>query len=663
MRCLPFLAILISPLFLTAQSVDFDTATVVTTRLPQTLERTGRNISVLPGTQLRQSAYVSLDDLLQYYPGIEVQTRNAFGAQGDISMRGSTFTQVLVLVNGMRLNDPLTGHFNGYIPVTPGEIERIEVLRGAASALYGADAVGGVINVITKQFGETDGATVQGQLNYGDHRLVNAQQGFHLQRDRLYVSGGFQTNQSAGEPIAGRTFTPAGSTTETTLEAYDNFFNLKTIGLAAGYQLSDNWELHARSGYDARNFAARYFYTTSPFDKSTETTQNWFNQMRLTNRTGNSQTDVQLAHRFGTDVFVFSPDFPSTNVHTTQFWNANVNHRRYLNENFAINLGVQADRRSIESTDRGNHDDNHFGVYAVGSYRVNAQLDLNTSLRLDNDDNYGTEFTPQLSIAYRPDAVWTLRAAAGRSIRAADYTERFVSFNLANVPPEELGDRPRFTPGRSLGNPDLRAESAWSEEIGVDARPFEGWLLRGTAFFRQSDDLIDFVATNQRDIPNANNLEDGADYFLATNIASVRTTGVELESWWNGSVGTNATLSWSLGYTFLNTTNEEGVVSVYISSHARHLITSNLIFQAGDWRLALSGVHKRRDDRSAAGIDAELEPSYTLVNLRAGYELTNGFGLNAQLHNLFDAEYADILGAPLPGRWFMGGFVFNLNGK
>ena len=85
-------------------------------------------------------------------PGVEVQSRGGFGVQGDIVMRGSTFTQVLILVNGMRLNDPLTGHFNSYIPVSMADIERIEILRGAASAMYGPDAVGGVINIISKTF-------------------------------------------------------------------------------------------------------------------------------------------------------------------------------------------------------------------------------------------------------------------------------------------------------------------------------------------------------------------------------------------------------------------------------------------------------------------------------------------------------------------------------
>lgn len=210
------------PSILSAQSLEeIDTIYVQTTRIPLKATETGRNISVIEGQDIQKMAFTSLDDLFRYIPGLEVQSRNAFGAQGDITMRGATFSQVLVLVDGMKLNDPLTAHFNSNIPVTPAEIERIEVLRGAASALYGADAVGGVINIITKGYNNKQEAETraEGQVNYGQHRLVNAQQGFSIRKDKLYVGGGFSMNQSDGEFISEKILEDA------TLEGYNNFFD------------------------------------------------------------------------------------------------------------------------------------------------------------------------------------------------------------------------------------------------------------------------------------------------------------------------------------------------------------------------------------------------------------------------------------------------------
>ncbi|MCB0566816.1 MAG: TonB-dependent receptor [Phaeodactylibacter sp.] len=623
---------------------SLDTIVVKTTRIPLTPAETGRNISIIDGQSLQKMAFTSLDELLQYLPGIEVQSRNAFGAQGDISMRGATFSQVMVLVDGMKLNDPLTAHFNSYIPATPAEIERIEVLRGAASAMYGADAVGGVINIITK--GLADEREVEneitGQVNYGEHRLVNAQQGFSVRKDKFYAGGGFSMNQSDGEFIAEQVLD------NTTLEGYNNFFNLKTFGLSAGYRFNDNWRIQARTAYDDRDFSARFFYTTSPLDKSVETARNWWNQLRVSKTGINNNTDFQLAYRNGTDRFVFSPDFPSTNLHTTQFWNLNVNHLQIINGRLSLKFGGQLDRRSIESTDRGNHDDLHYGAYAMGVLRPGKRLNLTGSLRLDYDENYGVEFTPQLNISYVLSNL-TLRASAGRSIRAADYTERYVSYNLENL-----------TPGRNLGNPELEAERAWSEEFGLDYRLTKHWQLKATGFFRQSSNLIDYVPTNEADIPNNQNLQKGAEYFFATNITDVQTRGLEVESWMTAPLGHRAHLQWSLGYTYLNTTNKEDVISVYISSHARHLLSTNLILETGKLELALNGLYKERPARQAAAINARLSPSYQLWNLRIGYNLTPVFGLNLQVHNLFDEQYQDILGAQMPGRWLMGGVRFKL---
>lgn len=625
-------------------SADIDTLMVQKERIPLRLAETGRNISVIEKEEVRQMAFTSLDDLLQYIPGVEVQSRNAFGAQGDITMRGATFSQVLVLVDGMRLNDPLTAHFNSYIPVAPAEIARIEVLRGAAAAMYGADAVGGVINIITRGFDPTyQGVNeISGTLNFGADRLVNAQQGFAIKKGGAFFSGGFSVNQSDGQLIAEQVL-DNGS-----LEAYRNYFDIKTMGFSFAQQLKKGWSLQARLGYDDRDFSARYFYTSSPFDKSVEQTQSWWNQFRIAKIGQKSSTDINLVYKNNTDRFVFSPDFPSTNNHVTQLWNLNINHLRSLSEEFSIKTGLQLDSRAIESNDRGNHDDIHAGIYAMGVYQPDLRWNVTGSLRLDYDENYDLEFTPQLNISYVLPKV-TLRASAGRSIRAANYTERFVSFNLMNL-----------TPGRNLGNPNLMAERSWSEELGLDLKLTSNWQLRTTGFLRQSDNLIDYVSTNSTEIPNNQNLREDENYFFAQNISEVSTKGFELESWYRQSLGSGHWLSWSLGYTYLNTSNAEGIVSNYISSHARHLVNTNLSFRYQSWEGSLNGLYKQRNPRSAAPINADLADEYTVWNSRLAYRLCPELALNVMVHNIFNVEYADILGSRMPSRWIMAGVKFDL---
>ncbi|MEM7102087.1 MAG: TonB-dependent receptor plug domain-containing protein [Bacteroidota bacterium] len=648
MRLRNILAIFAITLFTLSANAQFsiDTIEVDAVRIPLKINETGRNISVLDAKQIEALPASSIDELLKTIPGIEVQARGGFGVQGDITMRGSTFTQVLVLIDGIKLNDPLTGHFNNYLPVTPAEIERIEVLRGAAAAMYGADAVGGVINIVTKAFSNTkEGINLSGALNYGEHKLVTGYQGFSVKKGNATFGGGFSMNQSEGE-----FFPETVIDSNTTLSAYNNFFDIKTVGASFGYQFNNSVSLKMRTSYDYRDFGARYFYTTSTFDKSEETVANWWNHLSIGVTGQNSSTDFNLAYKFNTDEFVFSPDFPSTNNHKTQLLNATINRLQVINDQFTLKAGLQADHRRIESNDRGDHDDIHMGIYTMGVYRNNG-LNLSLSLRADYDSNYDFEFSPQLNFSWVFPTV-TIRASAGRSIRAADYTERYVSNNLQNL-----------TPGRSLGNPELLAERGWSEEIGLDYTVLPNWQLKTTVFSRQSTNLIDFVSTNQAEIGSVSeigSLQEGADYFFAKNITRVTTTGFEVESVLSHNWGNRGRIDWHLGYTFLNTTNDEDVISVYISSHAKHLVTNRLVVGWDRFELATTGLFKVRDARVAPGISAELTHSYSVWNISGSADLTENFGLNIQLRNVFNTQYQNILGARMPSRWFMGGITWNL---
>ncbi len=615
---------------------EVDTIQVTTTQIPLKSYETGRNVTVVTGEQLSQMAATSIDEMLQFLPGVEVQSRGGFGVQGDILMRGSTFTQVLVLIDGLKMNDPLTAHFNSNIPVAPGEIERIEVLRGPAAAIYGPDAVGGVINIITKVFSENNPeTTLETEIGLGsNNHIFGNVSGYHAMGD-FEISGGFNLSQSDGALF------PEENIDGTLLSPYRNDFDVKTAGLSLGYKMSNGYHLKFRSGYDDRDFDARYFYTTSTFDKSREHVTNWFNALRLDKVRSNSITDLQVSYKRGTDEFIFSPDFPSTNFHTTDYLNALLNHQMVFSDNFSLKVGAQFDQRSIESNDRGDHQDTHLGLYMMGVFRPDDHWNLSASLRADYDQNYDFEVSPQVNASFVTDQV-IIRASAGRSIRAADYTERYVSNNLTNL-----------TPGRSLGNPDLLAEQSWSEEVGIDVFLSREWTLRSTAFFRQSSRLIDYVPTTADEIGDVGDLQQGETYFFAQNISDVNTSGFELESHYRKQLGQQSQLSIVAGYTYLNTSNEQDVISVYLANHARHLVTVSAGLRAGIIDFQLDGLFKQRNERVAQTINANLEANYSVWNVRAGVNLNQHFGLDLKILNIADAQYQNILGARMPGRWFM----------
>ncbi len=622
-----------------------DTVTVNASNLPMKMSETGRHITVITQQQLLELPANSLDEVLQTISGIEIQSRNGFGAQADISMRGSTFTQVLILVDGMKLNDPLTAHFNGNIPITFAEIERIEILRGPAAALYGPDAVGGVINFISKTFSnkKVEEKSIGGELIFGDNQLVKSNQGFAFQKGKLKVGGGLSITQSIGEHVEEKVLMNGS-----TLEEYYNDFDIKTAGLSFAQSFGGAWTAKARLAYDHRDFSARYFYTSSPLDKSREITQNWWSHAQLSKVGKKSFTDFNIAYKYNTDRFVFSPDFPSTNEHVSDYLNLNLNHSFNLSRMINLKTGIQVDQRKIESNDRGNHQDWHYGVYAMALLKPIDLLSLTASIRADYDQNYKFEFSPQLNASYLLDNL-VLRAAVGKSIRAADYTERYVSNNLESL-----------TAGRSLGNPDLLAEKSWSEEIGFDYYMNENLTLKATAFARQSSELIDYVERNQSEIGAIGDLQEGANYFFAENISDVSTTGVELDLAQKFDLGNNNTMSTSISYTYLNTSSSEEEVSVYISSHAKHLCSARLFLQNKFFKFGLTGLYKERPFRIAPGISSTLEDSYYLLNAMTSFRISEHLEISLQMNNITDVEYQNVLGAAMPRRWFMGGLRFGL---
>ena len=149
--------ILINSLNISSQETEYlengnflDPVTIYGNLLNTDNTKTGKNITIIKSSELDNYNFNSIDDLLKIIPSIELQSRGGFGSQSDIVLRGSTFNQTLVLLDGMRVNDPLTGHFSMYIPINISDIYQIEIIRGGASSIYGPDAVGGVINIVTK---------------------------------------------------------------------------------------------------------------------------------------------------------------------------------------------------------------------------------------------------------------------------------------------------------------------------------------------------------------------------------------------------------------------------------------------------------------------------------------------------------------------------------
>ena len=609
---------------------------ISSSRVPQTAAGSGRNITTISDQMIEDTPAHTPDEMLRYIPGVEVQSRGAFGVQSDFSLRGSTFSQVLVLVDGMRINDPLTAHFNSNIPVAPAEIQRIEVLHGPAAAQYGADAVGGVINIITHTFGsqsneEKTNARLKG--GYGQNDLKMGRGGFYHSTQNYRLAGGGMWHQSPGQKLA---------------NDYKNRFNIANGSISGGVKLNNNWDLALRTGYDYRDFNARYFYTASPFDDATETVSAWWNQMRLQRSSENSITTIKGSFKRNSDEYVFNPNVPA-NKHTTTLGSLQMYQYRKLAPEWDMSFGAQLDNRRIRSTDRGDHNNWHYAGFTMLQWQPTNPFTVSGSLRLDHDENYGTELMPQLSFSYQQER-WILRASGGRSVRAPSFTERFISTNLAGPLAE----------GRNLGNPWLQAERSWSGETGVDLFPWKNVRFSATGFVRESTNLIDYALTSTNQIRNDENLQTGGNYLYAQNINNVTTAGLETEITVSQNLANNWLFNGTLGYAFTDFYGDEDVASKYISNYARHLVNGIVSVSHGPVEGSVSTVWKKRQATQNANINAFRSSVYSLWNVKLNYEITQQIAFGIQVDNIFDKENQDVLGAQMPGRWAVGTVSWSL---
>lgn len=619
-----------------AQNIDSLLNPVTVTASLQELpaSKTGRNITSISGAYFSQLPIHSLDDLLKYLPGVEVQQRGPAGSQADIVIRGGTFQQVLVLLDGLRLNDPNTGHFSAYIPISPSEIERVEILKGAASGIYGSEAVGGVIQVISKTFAakrSVEQQQLQILANAGQYGMIGFNAGGFYQKGKTAISGGILLNQADGQEQRGT----------------NGFYNNQTASFSINQFLNQHWRLSFRTAYDQRDFSAQNFYTSFKSDTAKEKVTGYWNQFSIAYQKNKDQLQLDAGYKQTSDIYAFNSG-AAPNENLSKLFQFSGRYQHGFSTNTQLISGLQVQQKSISSNDRGDHQLIQTGLFLLLNHQVTEQLLLSGSIRLEHTQNIGAELVPQINFAYKTGIIqW--RGSLGKTIRQADFTERYNNYNKTVV-----------TSG-SIGNPELEAETSLSYEFGMDLIANQHWRLSNTLFQRNQSAVIDWTPTPYAQMPRKTNLVSTGTYALASNIAKVNVIGWEtdlryLNQWSNGKkLMTTAGLVWLDSKTF------DGAPSFYLSSHAKLLINGSLLYGTKYWQLSGNAVYKIRTAAKSSAIGAELSENYFLLNAKFQvFVLKQKLGCYLQADNCFNTSYSDLLGATMPGRWVSAGFQLNL---
>ena len=614
-----------------AQNTQLSEVVVTASMLPQQEKETGRNIVSIKGSSLQNLPISSIDDLLKYLPGIETQQRGPAGTQSNIIIRGGTFQQVLVIIDGIRINDPLTGHFNSYIPLHPEDINRIEIIKGAASAIYGSDAIGGVVNIITNGLQQKNQHKLSVGSKWGSYNSRSNNFWWGAQKEKWKLSVSSQQNKADGENLRGTT----------------GYYNNSFYAANFNYAFASNWKLHVLYANDSRDFNAQNFYTTFKSDTASEIVKSNWTQMGLSKQYTHKIVKFDVAYKNLSDRFRFNPA-GSFNENKTSLFVAQGSVQFTRNPNHQIVTGAQWIHKKIRSNDRGNHELAHGAAFVIATHKLPKNIFINESLRIDWDQSYGWIIIPQINGSW-VNGNLTTRASVGKGVRDADFTERYNNYNKSIVT------------GGSIGNPFLQAEKSWSYELGADYRMGSNFKWGATAFLRDQNNLIDWTPTPYPMMPRQSNLVITGNYSLATNVSSVKTKGIETDLSYNKKWGENYELNLSTGLVWLSSTSPNKTPSFYISSHARFLWNEQIVFRANNLQLAINSVYKIRNAQTASAINAALSTNYFLVNSKFSYLTSKRKGnVFLEITNLTNTPYSDLLGAIMPSRWIAAGFQLTL---
>jgi iron complex outermembrane receptor protein len=568
--------------------VRSETMVVLGTAAPVPLAESPRTVEILPLEGKKLAAETPLDFLRQD-SSIFLEQRGAGGAQSDLVLRGGSFEQTLVLLNGFRINDSQTAHHNLDLPVPLEAMNSIQVLEGAGSTLHGVDALSGVVDFLTAA---------------PDHRslLLRAAEGSFDSNEESLLAGATRGHWS-GRLSASRNFSE-GFTTD---RDYRNEDASAESWQGSRFGITDL--LFAASD---RSFGANQFY--GPYN-SWERTKGWFASAR---QELGSRTVTAFGYRRHTDEFILLRGNPSVyeNNHIDGSWQASLRHTIPVASPSLLLLGLEADGDSINSSNLGIHARNRgVGYFDLDLRPAKRRWNLSAGVREEIFSGGTQAFAPQLSGSLRITGQLKLRTSAGYGFRIPTYTDLY------------------YSDPTTIGNPNLKPESAWSGDGGADWAPSSRLSLSVTGFYSRQHDAIDYVRAN------------ATQRWQAANLSGLQFSGVESTFTWIPAKSQTVRIDWT---------------GLHGAQSALHGLQSEYVFNYpvqnihASWTAALG--HSFVVSNSVQLAQRYQQTVYPVWNAAITHD-SGKIRPYLRLSNLSNTGYQEITGVAMPGRSITGGFA------
>ena len=620
----------------TAREMMLEEVSVTGSRAPLTKSQAARMVTVLDRADIAQAPVQSINDLLKYAVGVDVRQRGPIGAQTDISIRGGTQDQIILLLNGINICDPQTGHNAMDLPIDLSEIVRIEVLEGPAGRIYGSSSLVGAINIVTRPALETSAdITVEGG-SYGYGKLsarTNLKQGAWNNQ----VSAGYSRSDGYSRSKAG--------TLNTDFSGAKAFYQ--------GQYEDEDIRLRWHLGIADKGWGSSTFYASPKWqaDDQYEHTTKLFSAIQAETHCGRLRLMPSIYWNQNYDRYEGYRDHPEKmkyNYNRTDVYGVNLSSyfdwvagrtafgAEIRNEGLVSgNLGEPlSEPQHIKGTDRD---------YTLGVNRTNISGYVEHNLLLkhltisaglvavkNTWSNMNMSVYPGIDLSYRPDNHWTLHASYNTSLRMPSFTEMYYKLQ-----------------GYSA-DPHLKPEEMRALEVGGQYSQ-RTLTISATLWRHYGRHMIDWIMDTT--------MGDEA-VWQSVNHTKVNSTGFEAKA--ALSIGNSR---WIMSYSYIDQDKEQepNIVSQYALEYLRHKFVANA--QLPLWKQLSLGINFRWQDRVGQytdfdGVVQDYRP-YALVDARLSWQ-QHKYLVYLEANNLFDKDYVDFGHVEEPGRWLIMGLHVSL---
>ena len=616
------------------ETLELDDLLVTASLRPISINDVASSVTIITREEIEQKQVKYLAELLRDVPGFAVSQAGGAGSQTQIRVRGAEANQLLVLIDGVRANDPAaSGEFQYQFALT-SNIERIEIIRGPQSATWGSDAMAGVINIIRKK--DINNSYISGTIEAGSFDTINVGVDGGYSGDVFHLSGGLSYLDTDGTNIS-RTGNEKDGAENTTGNIALEFDAGENFSLRFSGQMTD-----AISEYDDID----YFVTGLPVDadRVTESQQTFLSGELRYDPQQNPFSGSLSVNRMDSDNDNFSDGLwtSSTAAETLEFrLRGGVIFGKDETQNHRINFAIE--REDIDFSQRGEAspwgDPNQDQSYDVNGYALEyigkpvTGFTWTMSARLDDYSDFDDATTWQLAASHRVSPALRLRGSVGTGSKAPTFTERYGYFADLFV-----------------GNPDLKPESSQGWEIGLDSSWADDRYQLQLAYFDQDlqDEIDGFVFDPNTFLFTAKNKESdssrkGIEVVFDTHLGKSFTLGASYTY-------TDATEKNPLGQSVREVRRPEHMASVsanYYFSDNRGNLNLSLNYNGPQLDVFFSPLTFTQE---LVDIDA-----YAVLDLATSWKLTQSLELTGRISNLLDEEYEEVLGFVRPGRAIFAG--------